>query len=94
MYEEGNVNQLGTRIFVHMQIRSAVKRVKFINPCVSCIALKGQLCDIIVVNVHAPSQIKIDHIKYSISEEIQQLFNQLPVHHMKIPLGDFNAKVR
>ena len=55
--------------------------------------LKGRWCDIIVLNVHAPTEDKDDDIKDSFYEEIEQLFDQLPKYHMKILLGDFNAKV-
>jgi hypothetical protein len=51
--------------FVHRQIRSAVKRVDFISDRVSCITLKGRWCNIIVVNVHAPSEDKDGDIKDS-----------------------------
>ena len=34
-----------------------------------------------------------DIIKDSFCEEMERLFDQLPLYHMKILLGDFNAKV-
>ena len=56
-YGEGNANhQLGTRLFIHRQIRSAVKRVEFISDSVPCIMLRGRWCDNIVVIVHDPSE--------------------------------------
>ena len=67
--------------------------MEFISDHVSCITLKGRWCDIIVVNVHAPTEDKDDDIKDSFYEEIERLFDQLPMYHMKILLGDFNAKV-
>jgi hypothetical protein len=39
--------------------------------------------------VHAPTQDKDDDIK----EELEQVFYQFPRYHMKILLGDFNAKI-
>jgi hypothetical protein len=89
-----NVNyQLGTGLFVHNRIISVVKRVEFVDDRILCISLKGCWCDIIVLNVHAPTEDKDDVIKDSSYKELEQVFNQLPKYHMKILLGDFNAKV-
>ena len=51
--------------------------------------------NIIVVNVYeySLSEDKNDDIKDSFYEEIERFFDQLQVHHMKIHLDNFNAKV-
>jgi endonuclease/exonuclease/phosphatase family metal-dependent hydrolase len=49
--------------------------------------------NIIVLNVHETSEDKIDESKDSFYEELEQVFNHFPKFHMKILLGDFNAKV-
>jgi hypothetical protein len=43
--------------------------------------------------VHAPTEDKDDDIKDSFYEEVEQVFDQFIRYHMKILLGDFNAKV-
>jgi endonuclease/exonuclease/phosphatase family metal-dependent hydrolase len=43
--------------------------------------------------VHAPTKDKDDIIKDSFYEELEQVFDQFPRYHMKILLGDLNAKV-
>jgi len=43
--------------------------------------------------VHVPSEEKSDDSKDSFYEELEQVFYQFPNYHMKILLGDFNAKV-
>jgi len=49
--------------------------------------------NIVVVNVHAPSEEKSDEAKDTFYEELQQVFDYFPKYHMKMLLGDFNAKV-
>jgi len=60
---------------------------------VSYIVLRGCRCDIIVLNVHAPSEEKSDDSKDRFCEELEQVFYHFPKYHMKFLLGDFNAKV-
>ena len=93
-YWKGNENhQLGTGFFVHHRIVSTVKRVEFVSDRLSYIVLRGCWPNIIVVNVHAPSEGKSDEAKDSFYEELEQVFDYFPKYHMKMLLGDFNAKV-
>jgi hypothetical protein len=59
----------------------------------SYIVLRGHWCNIIVLNVHAPSEEKSDESKDRFYEELEQFFNHFPKYHIKILLKDFNAKV-
>jgi hypothetical protein len=48
---------------MHKRIISAVKRIEFISDWMSYVILRGCWCDIIVLNVHAPTEDKIDDVK-------------------------------
>jgi hypothetical protein len=57
----------------------------------SYITLKRRWCDIIVLNVHVPTEDKDDDIKDSFYEELEEVFDQFPRYHMKILIGNFTV---
>jgi hypothetical protein len=55
--------------------------------------LRGRWCNIIVLNAHRPAKNKSDDLQDSLYEELEQVFCHFPKYHMRIILGDFNAKL-
>ena len=72
---------------------SAFEGVEFVSDRLSYIGLRGHWCNIIVLNVHAPSEDKSGGAKDSLYEELEQVFYHFPKYRMKIVSGDFNAKL-
>ena len=90
IYGKGNKNhELGTRHSVYHTIVSAVTTVESVSDRMSYVVMKGHWCNISDLNVHAPSEEKV------MIQKIQkgQIFYHFPKYHMKILLGDFNAKM-
>jgi hypothetical protein len=64
--------------------------VEFVTERVSHIVLKGQWCNIIVLNLHAPSKKKNYYSKDRFYEELEQgFFYHFSKYHTNILLGDF-----
>jgi hypothetical protein len=62
---------------MHKRIILAVKKVEFVSDRMSYIILRGRWCDIIVLNVHAPIEDKIDDI-VRFQEELERIFDKFP----------------
>jgi hypothetical protein len=93
-YGKRNENQeLGTGFSVHKRIISAVKKVEFVSDRMSYIILRDRCCHIIILKIHAPTEAKTDDVENRFCEELERVFDKFPKYHMKILLGDFNAKV-
>jgi hypothetical protein len=70
----------------------AVKTVEFVTDRMLYIILRSRWCDIIILNVHAPTENKIDDMKDSFYEELEYVFDIFPKYYMKILLRDFSAE--
>jgi hypothetical protein len=67
---------------VHKRIILPEKRVQFVSDLISYIIVRGLWCHIIVRNVHAPTEHKINDLKGSFYEEFELVFHEFSEHHM------------
>jgi hypothetical protein len=63
-------------VFIHNRIISEVKRVESVSDRMSYVVLRGHWSDIIVLNVHAPTEDKIDDMRGSFYRELERIFNK------------------
>jgi len=83
--KNGNANNhLGTGFFIHKGMILAVKWVQCIQDRMSYKTIRGRWRDIIILNVHAPTEDKSHDTKATFNEELQPVFDQLPKHYLTI----------
>jgi len=73
-YAKVKENHQWRQDFLYTTLLSAVKRVGFVSGRMSYIVLRGRWCNIIVLNVHAPSEEKSDDLKDIFYGELEQVF--------------------
>jgi hypothetical protein len=81
------------QVFCASENSISIKKVEFVSHRMPYMVLRGRWCNITVLNVHAPTEEKSDDSKDSFYEGLEQVFNHFPKYHIKILLGDFNAKL-
>jgi hypothetical protein len=69
---------ISCRFFVLKRIISAIKWAEFVSDKMSYIVLRVRCFNIIVLNVHAPIEYKIDNVKDSFYKELECVFDKFP----------------
>jgi hypothetical protein len=74
-YGKGNENhELGTGILcIRESYQQLRKRVESVSDSMVYIILRGRWCDIIVLNVHAPTEDKSDDVNDSFYKELERV---------------------
>jgi hypothetical protein len=95
LYRKWNENnELGTGFLCTKRIITAVKRVELVSNRMSYIILRGRWCHIIVLNVHAPTEDKIDDVKGSFYGEVERVLDKFPKYHTKNSVRRFQCQSR
>lgn len=87
-----NVHRLGTGFAVHESIIHLVIEFRDINPRIETLTLKTDNFDMVIINVHAPTEDKEEEEKEVLYAALEDTFNQSK-RDIRLVLGDFNAKI-
>jgi hypothetical protein len=86
-------HRLGTGFPVHESIIHTVKEFRDGNPRIFTLILTTENFDLVLINVHAPTEDKDEMEKELFYATLEDVFNTL-VGQVRLILGDFNAKIR
>jgi hypothetical protein len=71
-------HHLGTSCFIYKGIAPAVTSVTFVTDRIPYVTRRGPWGDIIVLNVHAPTEDKSDNMKDTFYGEIERVLDEFP----------------
>ena len=63
------------------------------NERICMLRMKTKFYNVTLISAHAPTEEKSEEVKEIFYNQLENIFDSIPRHDMKIVLGDFNAKV-
>jgi len=87
-----NGHKLGTGFAVHESIIHLIKEFRDINPRNATLTLETDNFDMVLINVHTPTEDKEEEAKEMFYAALEDTFN-LSKGDIRLVLGDFNAKI-
>lgn len=89
----GDDRKLGSGFIVQKAFVQRVLSFKAISERMCVIRLKGEKGNVSILNVHAHTEEKEDDLKDTFYEVLEEEYEQLHKHDIKIVIGDCNAKI-
>jgi exonuclease III len=86
-------NILGIGFMIKKSIRNSLLNYKTVTERICVVWLKGRFFNISIVSVHAPTEEKDEEVKDAFYEALDKTYDELPLHDVKIIMGDLNAKI-
>jgi len=90
---ESKKHGFGCGFYVSGEFLKYVKDFKIISERICCLRLKAKWFSCTLINVHAPTNKKMEEIKEEFYNLLEQNINQISRSDIKIILGDFNADI-
>jgi len=90
---EGKKHEFGCSFYVSGEFLKYVRGCKIINERICCLRLKAKWFSCAVIEVHAPTNEKMEEIKEEFYSLLEQNVNQIARSDIKIILGDWKGYV-
>ncbi|KAE9521335.1 hypothetical protein AGLY_018266 [Aphis glycines] len=90
---ENGKHENGVGFMIQDKILPGIKHFSAVSDRLCYIRIAGRLFDLVIINCYAPTEDKNEDLKDNFYEDLEALYDSLPVHCVKMVVGDFNAKV-
>jgi len=87
------MGQLGTGFMVRKEVEKNIISFTPLNERICILRLKGKFYNITLINVHAPTEQKMEEEKDKFYDDLQKVYDRVPKHDIIMILGDLHAKI-
>lgn len=95
-YYSGNKqmqHEFGTGFMVKKAFDHCIIGFKPVSKYISTLRFQTKTDKVTLINAHAPTEAKEDHIKDSFYDELDRIYDSIPTSDIKMVIGDMNAQV-
>jgi len=87
------MGQRGTGFMVRKEVEKNIMSFTPINERICILRLKGKFHHITLINVHAPTEEKMEEEKDKLHDDLQKTYKRAPKHDIVMILEDLNVKI-
>lgn len=89
----GTTRRFGTGFLVSKKMKGKVIKFQAISDRMCKLQVRDKHKNITMLNFHAPTEEKDDETKDEFYEQLEEIIDRIPITHVKIVIGDANAKI-
>lgn len=91
--KDSGARELGVAFIIKKSIKGLVMDFQAISERICILRIRGRFSNISLVNLHAETKDKDERTKDAFYQQLERVFDNLPLSDVKIVLGDMNAKI-
>jgi hypothetical protein len=94
MFMGSESNTFGTSFLINRKYKQEIMNFEAVNERLFSLRVRGKFNNFTIILVHVSTEENDDLIKDSFLDKLNQIYQRIPAHDIKIIVGDFNAKIR
>jgi len=98
--DNGNIKKENITLFysesengIGFMVHDMHKNFSAVSDRICYVRIARKIFDLVIINCYAPTEDKNEDIKENFYEYLEAVYNGLPLHCVKMVVGDLNAKV-